>query len=412
MARFELETEVPGTGISGGARQLARSAARAGEAALGAPGDIASGLLGIGEWGAQKLGATKPTLFGELRKLVPTSETVRKYGTETIARFLPEGYLQPQDEYEQAADELIGDFVSFVTPLSGPLKIGAKSAALISGAGTAAKQLAKSLDFGEGAQQGVKLGAMLATSLAGQPRLNAYKESLYEAAHEALPEGAYVSAEKLLPSIRKAEKFATAGHVSAAEKEALEYLRSVEDKIRYGSKTVPLDSVWRLKKDLNEMAFKSSRVAETKAAQQLLRPVREGLNETIKDARKAYPKFVDNLTAADEIHKAVNSSGIVGQFLRDNIKLDALKSPLTSTVLGMSYMAGVPVVKGSLAAGLGKSIYLAGEAAVKSPQVRKYYADTIKAAMRQNATATLKSARLLDNALAKEEGNEGRYVLD
>ncbi len=414
MARFELDVDAPETGLSSGVRNIARSAARAGEAALGTPGDIASGVLGLGEMGAKALGATKPTVFGELQKIIPTSETVKKYGTDTIAKFLPEGYLEPQGEYEKASDELISDFVSFITPAAGPLKLGVKSAGLIAGAGNVAKQFAKELEWGEGTQQGVKLGAMLATSLAGAPKLNAYKNSLYEAARENLPEGAYVSAEKLLPAIKKAEKIATAGHVSAAEKEALEFLTSTQDKIRYNSKTVPLESVWQLKKDLNDWAFKSSKVAETKAAQQLLKPVREGLNETLKSARSSYPKFVDNLFAADEIHRAVNTSGPVGQFLRDNIKFDTLKSPLTSALLGASYVAGAPVVKAGLAAGLGKNIYLAGEAALKSPQVRKYYGDTIKAALKQNATALLKNTRLLDEALSKQEGGaeaQGRYVL-
>lgn len=414
MSRFQLDVDAPETGLASGARNIARSAARAGEAALGTPGDIASGVLGLGEMGAKALGATKPTVFGELKKIIPTSETVKKYGTDTIAKFLPEGYLEPQGEYEKAADELISDFVSFITPAAGPLKLGVKSAGLIAGAGNAAKQFTKELDFGEGTQQAVKLGAMLITSLAGAPKLNAYKESLYEAARENLPEGAYVSAEHLLPSIKKAEKIATAGHIGAAEKEALEFLRSTEDKIRYGSKTMPLESVWQLKKDLNNWAFKSSKVAETKAAQQLLKPVREGLNDTLKSARKSYPKFVDNLSMADEIHRAVNTSGPVGQFLRENVKFDSLKSPLTSALLGMSYAAGAPVVKTALAAGLGKSVYLAGEAALKSPQVRKYYANTINAAIKQNATALLKNTRLLDNALAQEQESEapqGRYEL-
>ncbi len=413
MSRYQLDVEVPETGLQSTARNLARSAARVGEAALGTPGDIASGLLGLGEMGAKAIGATKPTLFEGLKKIIPTSQTVKKYGTDTIAKFLPEGYLEPQGEYEQAADELIGDFVSFVTPAVGPLKIGAKSAAAISGVGNAAKQLAKSYDFGEGTQQGVKLGAMLATSLAGLPKLNAYKDSLYEAARENLPEGARVSAESLLPAIKKAEKAAIAGHIGAAEKEALEFLESVQDKVRYGTKTIPLESVWELKKDLNEWAYKSSKVAETKAAQQLLRPVKEGLTKTLQSARKEYPKFVDNLFAADEIHSAVNTSGPVGQFIRDNVKFDTLKSPLTSALLGASYVAGAPVIKAGLTAGIGKNIYLAGEAALKSPQIRKYYAETIKAAARQNATALLKSTRLLDKALSEkgQEETQGRYIL-
>lgn len=417
MARFQLEPKAPETGIGSVGRNIARTVARAGESALGTPGDILSGVLGLGELGAQKLGATKPTIFNEIRQFIPTSETVKKYGTESIAKFLPQGYLEPQGEYEKLADELVGDFVSFVTPTVGPLKIGTKAAAAITGAGNAAKQLAKSVDLGEGAQEGVKLGAMLATSLAGLPKLNAYKDSLYTAARENLPEGARTSAEKLIPSIRKAEKIATKGHVGAAEKEALDFLKSVEDKIAHGSKTVSLDSVWQLKKDLNDWAFKSSKVAETKAAQQLLRPVKEGLTETLNDARKEYPKFVDNLFAADEIHKAVNSSGKIGQFLREHISFDALKSPLTSALAGASYASGFPIIKGGIGLGIGKGLYLAGEAALKSPQVRKYYIDVIQAAARKNATQLLKSTRLLDQALLKEqnqsksEGPFSRFVL-
>ncbi len=411
MARFQLEAEVPETGIQSTTRNIARTVARAGEAALGAPGDIASGLLGIGEFAAKKLGATKPTVFEQARKIIPTSETVKKYGTDTIAKYLPEGYLEPQGTYEKLADELVGDFVSFITPAVGPLKLGAKTAAKIAGAGSAAKFGAQKLDLGEGAQEGVKLGAMLATSFAGQPRLNAYKNSLYDAARENLPEGAKVSAIELKLAIRKVEHAATLGHISAAEKEALDYLRSVEDKITQNK--VPLESVWQLKKDLNEMAFKSSRLAETKAAQQILRPVKEALAKTIEGARSEYPAFVNNLSAADEIHRAINSSGPMGQFLRDNINFDALKSPLTSALLGGAYYAGLPVLKTGVGAAVGKELYLAGEAFLKSPEVRKYYGRTVQAALKQNATQTKKFSHLLDNSLAKEEEQspKGRYIL-
>jgi hypothetical protein len=412
MARFELEPEVAETGLQSGVRNVARGIARAGEAALGAPGDILSGALGLGEYAAKKIGATKPTVFEQARKIVPTSETVRKYATENIAKFLPEGYLEPQSNYEKLADELIGDFVSFITPTTGPLKLGAKTAAKIAGAGTAAKFGAQQLDLGEGTQEGVKLGAMLATSLGGRPKLDAYKNSLYEAARENLPEGARVSASELSPAIKAVEKRATLGHASAAEKEAIDYLRSVEDKI--SGKTIPLDSVWQLKKDLNEMAFKSSKVAETKAAQQLLRPVKDALGKTIEGARTQFPAFVNNLSMADEIHRAVNASGPLGQFLRDNIKFDAFKSPLTSALLGGAYYAGMPVIKTGVGAAVGKNLYLAGEAALKSPEVRKYYAKTVGAALKENVTQTKKFSRLLDDSLSKEqakESPEGRYIL-
>lgn len=410
MARFQLDAEIPETGIQSAARNATRTVARAGEAALGAPGDIASGLLGLGEFAAKKLGATKPTLFGEAQKIIPTSDTFKRYGTDVIAKFLPEGYLEPQGNYEKLADELVGDFVSFITPTTGPLKLGVKTAAKIAGAGTAAKFGAQQLDLGEGTQEGVKLGGMLAASFLGLPKLDAYKNALYDAARENLPEGAQVAATELRPAIKKVEHRATLGHASSAEKEALDYLKSVDEKIVQNK--IPLDSVWQLKKDLNEMAFKSSRPAETKAAQQLLRPVKEALGKTIEAARSEAPGFVSNLLAADEIHRAVNSAGPLGQFLKENIKFDAFKSPLTSALLGASYYVGAPVIKAGVGAALGKNIYLAGEAIVKSPEVRKYYAKTMQAALKQNATQVRKFSRLLDNALQKENEEEsGRYVL-
>lgn len=417
MARFQLEAEVPETGVQSATRNIARTAARVGESALGAPGDIASGLLGLGEYASQKLGY-EPSILGTTRDYIPTSDTFKKYGTDVIAKYLPEGYLEPQGTYEKLADELVGDFVSFITPTAGPLKVGAKTAAKIAGAGNAAKFGAQQLDLGEGTQEGVKLGAMLAASFLGLPKLDAYKNALYDAARDSLPEGARVSADDLLPAIKKVEHRVNLGHAGEAEKEAIGYLKSIEDKIsrknldNVSKNEIPLDSVWQLKKDLNEMAFKSSRPAETKAAQQMLRPVKDALAKTIESARSEAPGFVSNLQVADEIHRAINSSGPLGQFLKDNIKFDAFKSPLTSALLGGAYYAGLPVVKAGVGGALGKNIYLAGESIIKSPEVRKYYSKTIQAALRENATQTRKFSRLLDNALQKEgEEQSGRYVL-
>src|SRR5690606_33854862 len=150
-------------------------------------------------------------------------------------------------------------------------------------------------------QEGVKLGAMLGTSLFGAKGARKAASDMYNTARESLPEGASTSASSLNKTLSNVEQAVSRGELTAGKKRALEFIESVRDKINPFSKEIPHEEVAEYRRDINEMFYTSSNKAEAKAAQKYLRPLKESLTGIVKEAGKEYPQFSHNLLTADEI---------------------------------------------------------------------------------------------------------------
>lgn len=448
MARFSVEIpgqQVPGTGISPAAKKVSRAAetiqqaaptlgdigrnvarfgARAGEAILGAPADLATAALGLGSLGEQ-VTQGQPQILSQLheaaRSYLPTSENIRKYGTEKIAeKVLPEGYLQPQTENEQRWDNVVDTIASLGSPLLGSARVGLKTAAKLGLSGEFAKWGAEKLGFGETGQAVASTGAMLATSLAGAPHMTEYAGTLYNRAKDIAKNAKPVSAatiENVIADTRK--NILGKGARNKAKGIAEEFLQDIESKIDPVTKTIPLDEIAQLKQDINANIYKSSNQAEVRAAEQYLREVKGALIEGAKSNKE----FANNLLAADEIWSALKQEDIVSNFLQKYIKSDIneLKSPLTtaflSTLAGAAITPLSPSIGSTLITGgiglAGYTGYKALQVFRKSPQARKYYKDLMKYSLQKNVPQVLKTIKKLDHAFLvndeSEQPNGGRY---
>lgn len=447
---FEVELpegyKVPSTGISKPAQKISKAAekarqyvpgapditrnavrigARAGEAAAGAPADIATGALGLGALAEQVIHGEPKTLsklHEGARKYLPTSENIRKYGTENIAKVLPQGYLEPQSEAEENIDKFVDLAASLASPLAGSLKIGGKAAATLATTGTLAGWGAKKLGAGETGQALATGGAMLATTLAGRPRLIDKARSLYESSKEAArktPPGAVENILKDIGSTRIKEGAKRSlsemnkGLDNAAKNIARENIDQILNKINPRTGKITLEEIAQIKKDINENIYKSSNVAEQKAANQYLKPVKDALIDTIKESEKINPKFAKNLLEADAIWAALHEQGPISQFMQKRIGVDIndLKSPLTLGIIGT--LGGTVIEpffptagKYARGAGMGLTAFSAVNAIrifTKSPVARKYYGELIGAALKQNVPATLKAIRKLDDIFVAED---------
>lgn len=447
---FEVELpkgyKVPSTGISKPAQKISKAAettreylpgaaditrnavrigARAGEAALGAPCDIATGALGLGALAEQVIHG-QPKSISKLhegaRKNLPTSENIRKYGEKIAEKVLPQGYLEPQSEAEQTIDNFVDLAASLASPLTGPLRAGVKVAGKLAGAGTFGGWAAKKLGFGETGQSVASGGAMLATTLAGRPRLIDKARNLYDSSKKIVsktPPGVVdnvvkdIGATRIKTGMREALEEMKIGLNNPAKDIARKDISDLQRKINRKTGKIPLREIAQVKKDINENIYKTSSVAERKAASQYLKPVKDALLDTIKESEKTNPRFAKDLLEADAIWAALHEQGDIAQFMQKWVKVDVndIKNPLTlgivATLGGTAIEPFFPTAGQYIrGAGFGLSAFSAGSAIrifTKSPTARKYYTELIGAALKQNVPATLKAIRKLDDIFVAED---------
>lgn len=455
---FEVELpegyKVPSTGISKPAQKISKAAAktkeylpgtpditrnavrigaRAGESALGAPADLATGALGLGALAEQVIQG-EPQIVSKLhekaRTYLPTSENIRKYGTEKIAeKVLPAGYLEPQSEAEQTIDNFVDLAFSIGSPALGSLKTGVKVAGKLAAAGTFGGWAAKRLGFGEAGQAAATGGAMLAATLAGRPRLIDKARSLYNSSKEAAKAGAVekpfnivkdIGSTRIKEGIRESLAEMDKGLENTAKNIARKNIDQIQSKINPVTGKIALEEIAQIKKDINENIYKSSNVAEEKAASKYMKPVKDALFDTIKESEKFNPRFAKDLIEADAIWAALHEQGPIANFMQKWVKMDVndIKSPLTVGILttlgGTAIEPFFPTAGQYIrGAGVGLSAFSIGNAArifTKSPVARKYYGELIGAALKQNVPATLKAIRKLDDIfVAEDESGESLH---
>lgn len=430
MARFELDPEVPETGLQSGVRNIARTTARGGEAVAGAPADVVVGGANLLDMLIKKgplFGETAgQPLFGAGRigEYLPTSQNIKKHVTGRIAEHLPEGYLEPQSATEEFSDEVFGTIASLASPLLGGAKMGLKAATALGGGGSLAKFAAKEMGASPELQEGVKTGSMLLGSYLGSKALGTAKKDMYaasEAGIESLPPRTAVQSPKVFTAVRKIDDIIASGAIGKPEKKALNFIRDVQHQLNYSNKNIPLESLTRLKKQLNNMIYNSTDVAETKAATELLKPLKTAFLETLEDNRTKYPTVIDNLLMADEIHAATSRISGIKDFVKENIK-EGFKSNFTTLLFGNLFGPLKNLSRAKAAINFGTGVYQAGKGGLQilstllqSPQIRKHYWETMNNALKMNATGFLRSARKLDEAILKEEQDiqqGSRYILD
>jgi hypothetical protein len=455
-----IKDAVP-SALEWGGRQLARTGARIAESALGAPADILSGALGLGGV-LEQATQGEPQILSQAHELarnyLPTSENIRKYGTEKVAeQIAPEGYLDPQDEWEKQADNWVDLFAGIASPLTGAgrftvkgLSAAAKEGAKLATAGSVGKWAAESLGAGEGWQQAASTGAMLLTSLAGAPKMKEYASGLYEKAKRAVskntPEEVEMilkdlgpnapfnvskvsrkgikdfSARRLGAGMEKSRELIREGLSNDGKKIAQENLAEIAGKISKGK--IPLSEVAAVKKSINENIYKTSNRDAQRAAEEYLSPVKDALIDTIKESAKGNPEFANNLLEADKIWAAIKNEDIISTVLQKYIKTDIneLKNPLFISFL--SGIAAVPLSfihpylgKAAATAAVGIPAYVTVRAArvfYNSPQARQYYKDFAKSALKNNIPRMLRDIKKLDHAFVaaerEEEKDEGKYT--
>ena len=378
-----------GTGL----RHLARTDARIAESLLGAPGDIASGILGLGNL-ATKAITGQEYLPNEL-PILPTSESTKKNITSALEVISPEAakIVEPQTQTEENIDEYIQDLTSFLHPIGGKGNLVRK--AVIPTIGHVAKYGAQQLGLSKPWQQGIKVGTMLASSLYGKPSLEKQASQLYNTAEETLPQGIKLSAKPIEQSIDKLRKVLSHGDMTPSKEfigQRINSLRNVIDQ----EKQIPLEDALQFIKDFNEF-YAEGKVP--KVARSYMHELMSGIDKVIDSGKSQAPKSIKSFQDAREIWRTINTSSDVNDFVQ-NIS-DKIFKKVTSPLTG--YFFGIP----QAAAGAAGSKALGGfsklaDRAFRSNKVLKAYANTAASAAKENAAATSRSLLELDKTLNNE----------
>lgn len=205
-------------------RNIARTGARAAESALGLPGTIEQALIAGGELarggirkGLGALGVPEEYLPYQkpMEGVLPTPESIRK----KITKPLGGEYLKPQSDYEKLADEFVSDLVPLLLPIKG--KVPFNRGILAAGGGIAAKKGAEHVGATPGQAELAKIGGSLLGSIAGAPRLNKIRNTMYENAAKEL--------EKINPNLNADQVAQIESQFNNFIKSADEITKSIND---------------------------------------------------------------------------------------------------------------------------------------------------------------------------------------
>jgi len=171
----------------------ARGLVRAGETALGAPGNIANAILG--GLGSITTDPTYAQKAQEVSGYMPTTEKIREKVTQPLAeKYLPKGYLEPKTEAGETFDWAVNFLTDLLLPAGvlgkiGKIKkflpsTGIKKALQIvipsSAAGYAAKKLGKS----EKTVEKIRFGTALLSSIGNPLALKKYGKFMWPTQRE------------------------------------------------------------------------------------------------------------------------------------------------------------------------------------------------------------------------------------
>lgn len=330
-----------------------------------------------------------------------------KLGSQAVGqaeKFLPEGYLKPQDTGiypEKLQDALVESFATVANPFFGN-KIGAAKALKAAVGGEVANWLGKEVGGSEALGKGLKLGTMVALSTFDKSKLKEFKNAAYKRFEENLDPGLRIPVNKELSiNLNNELENARSRLPTATNKEHAKILKSVQDKV--GHKTANVKQLWEAKKDVAEELYAPNvspklRHYYGKIIGNINEALSEGLGVDYKD-----------LKSADAIHKGIKKAEEARELMTQFKDTKPLAWAMFGSLAGAKAAGGA--ILGSKAVGPAYEIFQQ----LKNPEIRKYYTEVAKNAALKNVPGMLRSANRLETVLEKKQPSgqeqQGRYLL-
>jgi hypothetical protein len=332
------------------------------------------------------------------QRFLPTPEELR----ENVTKRYTGEYLEPQNEYEKFADEVVQDIAAILHPLLPGAATGIKEAGAMGALGNIAKYGAQKLGLGKTGQENAKLGTMLLTNLGFKPNLEKTAKQAYEVAQENIPD-VEVSSQPLNKAIARLEDLATRpGIATPSKKFALERIPEIQEVVRDGK--ISARDAFEGIKDINEL-FREDLIpnnAKSHAGELI-----DAFSETLNPLEKTHPDFHRAFESGRGLYKAINTSSGLNSWIQD--KLGILEKKVTHP-LALHFIGLGKAVGGTLGMrGIG---YIANTAdrLFANPAVRNDYINFLEAASKKNIGSAIKYATKLDEDIKKAEADEYQFL--
>lgn len=400
--------------LSNVGRQTGRTGARIAETIIGAPralGEFGEMLIPekLIKKGAEKVGLKEPVEKGlefakshAPYKLFPTSENVREFNKELFGK-----KLEPKNEWEAKADEVISDFTALAIPLPGTKLKFIKPAFLALG-GNLAKETVGRMGGSEKQQTWTKLGTIFAGSMINPKSAEKLSKDLYSSAKAARPIDAKISARNLGRSVDNFERQLMKGDPSATSKQkSLDLIKKIKSKIQ--NNEIDIDELEQFKVDINEARsglyenFKTDKVGR-KSAKRNLDMISRFVDKSLTEYGTQNPQWEAFYRPANEVHGAIAQSKKVRNWIGRHAKQIGFPSLLAE--MGLYHIGGLPTAMATTGAGIigfgGAEI---ASRALKSPTLRKHYFNIMTSAVKEDAVAMRENLKKLEEELKKEESN-------
>ena len=268
----DVEPKQEDNGIGTILRHTARTAARVGETLINTPENIAKlgiGATNLGLKGSNYLRSKVGLPEEEPIEYPKVLENLGGKATNLIGKTLPEGTLEAKTPGEKFSDEFFSDLTSLATPVPGMGKVmGIKRALAAAGLGNLAGWAAENVGASEGTKNALKIGTMLATTLAGKGKLNSTKEEIYKASKIAIQEGTKAGISpnienQLRPVLDKFSKVLKQAGEPGSDRYKFIKDRVIGLKKNTTRATLPIDELITLEHDLNNIKYSGKGIPDT-----------------------------------------------------------------------------------------------------------------------------------------------------
>lgn len=418
LSKQKSQTETPSQFIG---RNVFQLGARAGEAILGLPGNIKKqfqkelvelhNLFSLGPVAGHDV---EPPEEGSLHELImnpPGSSELREYVTPLVSEkvFGDKDYLEPKNKREEIAGELTQDIASFFIPGNG-MKLAVRLGAPI--AGIIAKEGSKYLGAKEETADKIKLGAMLASTLAGQANPGRFASQEIGQAKQMIPQNATANVTNLPARFAPIKSKLQRGLQVPSKSRVSQGIEQLENQIQNGR--MPLHSLMDARDNINEWISEAggwdvpgpTRDAGIRYLNELKSAVIETIDENLATR---FPQVAEKYRNGYEAAAVTHRSNAISRFIEKHFGKKT--ASVGAKLLFPAVAGGAALIPKTAAVGAGLfPLYKGGQVlyrVAKSPTLAAYYQEVIAYSIAGNAPAMAKSMEKLDAALKKEEKKSG-----
>lgn len=342
----------------------------------------------------------------------PVKGLLKGVQQQTELSMLPRGPIPAElanrafDEFFPTQDKLSEKLLErtgrVATSLIGGGK-GVASRAIRGGLSVLGGQIAEALGGSKETQQLVETGALLSpTVLKGTQK---FVSGLYGQA-DKLAKGGSVSAKNLASQVRQFIKELEQGGTANSKMPTLKKLKEILSKIKNGK--IDVKELTEFKKTINEARAGSytdpglDKVGK-KLAQRNLNRASKIIDNSLGEYGKSNPEWNKVYGEANEAHGAIQNSKKVSRWISRIFKQHphASGAAIAGSIIGHIFnpKAAVGVLAGAGALKSGELI----SRIIKSKVLRKYYADAIKQAVKENTSGFLNAMKKLSDNFSKEK---------